>query len=363
MLYSNRSAAYLKLNKLDEALKDGTKCTELDAQWAKGHTRKGDALYALKRYTDAYNAYNASARLATDAAVQEKMELAMRAIRNDTPSPSAAPAAASTSTTSTYLRMLILVLGAVYLIPFLPHYISSYAYRISCALYGARHLLDLIRRTGYPSFTSEYGMKIAVDGAVTKIFLGFMLAFSARPYALCMLPVLLSEGADYSSQLLAFLRSQAGSVEKLLPMLARLNPAFGSISVAQICAPGNATMAAQAMHRMAATFEVYQGIFLIVELFLPTRNFIQLYLWWQYLKLRYMQGQGAGDTKAAFKDVDQSLLGLLGHPYCPAILRTGYDMVKGLLVKQVAQPTAGGGAAAGAGGGGMGSMLSKCTIM
>lgn len=51
VLHSNRSAAYLKANKNDRALDDAIKCVELDPQWAKGHTRKGDAYYALKQYT------------------------------------------------------------------------------------------------------------------------------------------------------------------------------------------------------------------------------------------------------------------------------------------------------------------------
>jgi hypothetical protein len=34
--------------------------------------------------------------------------------------------------------------------------------------------------------------------------------------------------------------------------------------------------------------EVYHGIYLIFELALPTRNIMQLYIWWQYLRMRYM---------------------------------------------------------------------------
>ena len=34
--------------------------------------------------------------------------------------------------------------------------------------------------------------------------------------------------------------------------------------------------------------EVYHGLYLIFELVLPSRNIMQLYIWWQYLRLRYM---------------------------------------------------------------------------
>ena len=42
------------------------------------------------------------------------------------------------------------------------------------------------------------------------------------------------------------------------------------------------------MLRMASTMETYHGIFLIFELILPTRNIMQLYIYWQYLRMRYM---------------------------------------------------------------------------
>jgi hypothetical protein len=43
--------------------------------------------------------------------------------------------------------------------------------------------------------------------------------------------------------------------------------------------------------RTAAVLEVYQGLYCIFELVLPSRNIMQLYVWWQYLKMRYMVDQ------------------------------------------------------------------------
>jgi hypothetical protein len=40
--------------------------------------------------------------------------------------------------------------------------------------------------------------------------------------------------------------------------------------------------------RAGAAAEVYHGIYLIFELLLPSRNIMQLYIWWQYLRMRYM---------------------------------------------------------------------------
>ncbi len=64
--------------------------------------------------------------------------------------------------------------------------------------------------------------------------------------------------------------------------------------------------------KAASQCEVYQGVFLVIELALPTRNIMQLYLWWQYLQMRYMMDQ-SGNLKAAFIAIDLKLSGLLGH--------------------------------------------------
>ena len=62
--------------------------------------------------------------------------------------------------------------------------------------------------------------------------------------------------------------------------------------------------------KMAATVEVYQGIFHIFELVLPSRNLIGLYLWWQYLRMRYML-DSTGQMKAAFYELDMKITQLL----------------------------------------------------
>lgn len=57
VLYSNRSAAYAKSNKYEEALKDAEKCISLKPDFVKGYSRKGAALSFLKKYDEAINVY------------------------------------------------------------------------------------------------------------------------------------------------------------------------------------------------------------------------------------------------------------------------------------------------------------------
>lgn len=149
VLYSNRSAAYLKVNKINEALSDGNKCIELDNAWPKGYSRKGDALYSQKKYTDAYNVYNTGLRASpSDSTLKEKAEQAMKAIGaeadrqqqwNSSSSNSGFGSSSSTSSTSTatvapaggiarYIELSIFVLAVLYLLP-IGRFINSWSYK------------------------------------------------------------------------------------------------------------------------------------------------------------------------------------------------------------------------------------------
>jgi stress-induced-phosphoprotein 1 len=61
-LFSNRAAAYAGLKDWEKSLSDANKSIQLKEDWVKGHFRKGAALYELKRYDEAVEAY----RRATD---------------------------------------------------------------------------------------------------------------------------------------------------------------------------------------------------------------------------------------------------------------------------------------------------------
>uniref|UniRef100_T1IPV7 Stress-induced-phosphoprotein 1 n=1 Tax=Strigamia maritima TaxID=126957 RepID=T1IPV7_STRMM len=57
VLFSNRSAAYVQVNRFEEALKDAQETIALQPAWGKGYSRKGAALEYMGKYQEALNAY------------------------------------------------------------------------------------------------------------------------------------------------------------------------------------------------------------------------------------------------------------------------------------------------------------------
>ena len=72
VLYSNRSAAYLRNSEKSKALKDAEKCVALDPKFAKGYSRLGAALHSLRRYDKAKEAYHQVLTLDANNAVAKK---------------------------------------------------------------------------------------------------------------------------------------------------------------------------------------------------------------------------------------------------------------------------------------------------
>jgi hypothetical protein len=98
----------------------------------------------------------------------------------------------------------------------------------------------------------------------------------------------------------------------MTPLLQRFAPQLANINIRPYFAPQMIPQANEALQRLCASCEVSQGIFFIVELLMPTRSLITLYLWWQYLRMRYMADR-SGHVKAAFVDIDNKINGLLQY--------------------------------------------------
>ena len=63
VFYSNRSAAYAGLGDYENALADAERTVAYKPDWSKGYSRKGAALYGLKRFNDAVESYEAGLKI------------------------------------------------------------------------------------------------------------------------------------------------------------------------------------------------------------------------------------------------------------------------------------------------------------
>ena len=78
-LYSNRSATYLEQKQFTAALLDADECIKLDSDWAKGHSRRGGALYSLRRWADSEASYTRAEALEPGKGYREKAQKASQA--------------------------------------------------------------------------------------------------------------------------------------------------------------------------------------------------------------------------------------------------------------------------------------------
>lgn len=377
IIFSNRSAAYLKMGRSPAALKDANKCIQLDQDWPKGYTRKGDALLASKQFTEAYNAYNSGLRVApNDTSLKEKAEQAMRAIQNSSNSSSSSSSSGSSSSSTAnapqsiyqkYLKIFSLVCTVLFLLPL---GISTLFYRAAALASLLDCFLGLYLKHGFPqlntSSLTEYGRKVLPDPLMIGLFQGALI-FMNRPYLFAIFAL---SCVTFSTFIPSLFKTGIENIpafeERISPMIQRFVPSLANVPLAQLFAPAQANAVMDGLKKLSVQMEIYQGIFLIIELVLPTRNILMLYIWWQFLQMRYMLDP-SGQTKRSFYDLDLQIMTIVNHSYCPAIVAKGYGLLKSFLAKQVQMPTAESAGASGLGIGAglqsaMGQAMSKCTI-
>eukprot|EP00942_MAST-04A_sp_MAST-4A-sp1_P010729 g10729.t1 len=104
-----------------------------------------------------------------------------------------------------------------------------------------------------------------------------------------------------------------------------------------------------------AQIELMVGLFLIFELFTPYRNIIILFVFWNWMKMRY---QLNSYTQDAFRKFDRTI-----SPYALKIpiISNVYVVVKNFMIKQSAMPQPGnqGGGLMG----GVSNMMRSCSVM
>ncbi len=126
----------------------------------------GDALYALKRFTDAYNAYNEGLRInANEPGLAAKLSQAENAIRNSASNSNFTGPVSNYDNLQNTARMVIVGSAFFYLLP-LGSFLNRNSYRIFCITALANYLFSIYRVHGMIQFNTNYLQKIAPDPAM-----------------------------------------------------------------------------------------------------------------------------------------------------------------------------------------------------
>jgi hypothetical protein len=389
-IYGNRSAVYSASKNFTAALSDGEKCVDLDGEWSKSHIRVGDALFGLRKFTEASNAYNRADRLEPGKGYDQKANLAINNRQQQEAyqqrqqqqrssgnggkqSPPIIPTEGLMNTIYTTCEKAMFFLFILYLLPLswipligsmFPHYSYMYKLLLLCSLIISG--LHVYCTVGRPQFNAQYLQSIMSIQGVHAFFLSIVL-LPSRPYMLAAAAILFNHVVIRANALVASVRPYMSNVlASLPPQFATYKPQLEQINT-MLSTPGGIQQFKTAFMNVSCTAEVMQGVLLVVELLLPTRNFMFLFLWWQYLMMRYIVDTttGTGCVKTAFITLDKQISSLTTHSMCPSIIGKGYGYVKNYMIQQVESAQNAGQANAAGGGGFVDSIkskLSSCSI-
>ena len=356
VLYSNRSGAYLKIKSKEKALEDANKCISLYRQLTKGFIRKGDVLHSQMKYVEAYNSYNEGSRIdSNDKSIKEKMETMMSLIAraSDQERQQRTSYSSTSSTTGdvyvqapgfmgkvqTYMRIFIIISFLLSMLPLsfiLNKGIVVLIWRgfVLCSILN--NFLALVTKNGMPKFSSAYFQKLVPETSTSMLLLGTLLLTSPRMYIFGALPGFIHEANFFAGDIITrFVATVKQQKAQLTGMLRQYMPSAANMDPEDLVRGLNKKTFLEATGRLSAYSEVVQGIYLIIEVFLPTRNLLLVFLWWQFLKIRFLLDQ-TGNIKWVFGDIDRNISTALNHNMCPGLVRKGYGFVKSYLEKQIA---------------------------
>ena len=353
-LHSNRSAAYAQMKNFSSSLLDAEKCIELDSTWVKGFIRKGDALYSLRRLTDALKSYKSGLEIsATDSVLKGKVEQIERAIyqaSHPTPPPPPSSSAANKINSPMlqkvqgYLRFGFILLAIGYLIPFVGKAFNGMCYRVFLINAIGSFLISLYLKHGFPSINQEYFQSLILDQPTSAYLFMSTLLLSQKPYMLPLFPIILVEsfpmikGQDLSILNNPALASQLATIQQQMPAL------MGRSDWNNLSTTNKWNVAENKVRSMAATCEIWQGLFFLIELIFPSRSMLGTVMWWQYLQMRCMTSIPSGASSPimqAFSELDRQISTLLAHRYCPQAVRKGYDLIRQQARQRCQLPQAG----------------------
>ena len=236
------------------------------------------------------------------------------------------------------LHCVVLLLFPFVFLPLVSADLAHSAYKYSLYLSGVAYILNIVRTHGVPSSPyQQYLLRLMQDHHAHFLFYAF-ICLSAPPNAIFLVPFAV-RSALYA----------AGALSRLLPN-------YAPLSVSERVVPLLNKLVAQAaeLQRTNAILEVTAALYSVVLLFTAQRSFFLCFLYFQYLRLRYMV---SSDSQYAWAVVRATVERYVYQAWMPAVVRLAYDKLRTFLEGMVDPQRM-----AGAGGGG-GGLMSRCTIM
>ena len=362
---SGISWSQMKLKRYETAVLDADAALALNSGYVKGYSTKGAALIMLGRAADAVEALKEGLSLdGSNQTLKDNLVEAEQLLASGGGTPAGAtPAtglqgylmgnrAAMMASAKGIATGAVLALTLAYL--FLPNPTSSSWFYTALALCPALHVTHIIEGAGTPAFTTEYGAKV-VRQESTYLAFTCVTFMQVPPTLVALIPLVLYDLVHFGYWVYGLLSltapgaaaSASGLVDSVMPQVTG-QAEWGSM------APGpRYALLSSFAQTVVAQLQVMLGLFLVVNLLTPSRSFIGLFLHWRNLQMQVQVG-GFPHLTQAFTGIDAQILGLTGHQYCPAVVRTGYGSLRGWLASMAKPPTSDGGAG--------GGLMSKCTI-
>ena len=216
----------------------------------------------------------------------------MRGIRNGASSTSSSPGRTSGGGSSIvqpggivgkimqYTRYLIIVSAIFYLVPFFPHGWSYLCYKSFAVLAAGLYVVQLYTKHGFPKFSTDYLQLVLPDPYAMYLFMSAILCIS-KPYMSAIGPIFFLEMSNLSGDFFSYLQKNKALVDaQVKPMIDKYAPSMSHMT-AEMSSPRMMQKVNFALLRNAALSQVLHGIYLIVELILPSRNLMTCVVWWQ----------------------------------------------------------------------------------
>lgn len=205
-----------------------------------------------------------------------------------------------------YLCGHLLVLFSTLMVLFKQTGFYNKAAYASMFMYGS-HLMKV---NGRPQLNLHFAQKVMMDENTFSLLYPLISLLLPRS-ALFLAPMTLRSAALSAGQVCHF--TKAKLPKSFLPTVTKVTQPI--------------TKRNREIVELSRTIEVYLGCWLVIGIFLRTNSFMQLLIYWQYLRMRYML---IPQTAAAFRVVDRKI-----RSYLPSSMVPYYEKLNGYLYSMV----------------------------